>query len=79
MCMIVIQNWANLRGTLIERNPPPRGGFSFTVFPHQEPCVIGPPSKDLSNVSSRGSSYTWLSMREHSKSETLPGGGGDGR
>ena len=24
---------------LIERNPPPRGGFLFTRFPHQEPCV----------------------------------------
>jgi len=27
---------------LIERNPPPRGGFLFTMFPHQEPCVRGP-------------------------------------
>jgi len=24
---------------LIERNPPPREGFLFTVFPDQEPCV----------------------------------------
>ena len=25
--------------TLIERTPPPRGGFRFTMFPDQEPCV----------------------------------------
>jgi len=25
--------------TFIERNPPPGGGFLFTMFPHQEPCV----------------------------------------
>ena len=25
--------------TLIERTPPPRGGFLFTMFPDQEPCV----------------------------------------
>jgi len=36
--------------TLIERNPPPRGGFLFTMFPHQEPWVRGPPSKDLYQV-----------------------------
>ena len=36
--------------TSIERNPPPRGGFLFTIFPHQEPCVRGPPSKDFFNV-----------------------------
>jgi len=27
----------------IERNPPPRGGFLFTMFSHEEPCVKGPP------------------------------------
>jgi len=26
--------------TLIERTPPPRGGFRFTMFSHQEPCLI---------------------------------------
>jgi len=26
-------------GKLIERNPPPRGGFLSTMFPDQEPCV----------------------------------------
>jgi len=31
---------------LIQRNPPPRGGFLFTMFPHQEPCVREPPSKN---------------------------------
>ena len=25
--------------TLIKRTPPPRGGFLFTMFPDQEPCV----------------------------------------
>jgi len=30
---------------LIERNPPPRGGFLFAIFPHQEPCVRGPPRR----------------------------------
>jgi len=29
--------------TLIERTPPPRGGVLFTMFPHQELCVTGPP------------------------------------
>ena len=27
---------------LIERNPPPRGGFLFTMFPDLEPCVDPP-------------------------------------
>ena len=52
---------------LIERNPPPGGGFLFTMFPHQEPCVRGPPSKDLYQVLRGGSSYTRFLMREHSK------------
>jgi len=25
--------------TLVERTPPPRGGFLFTMIPDQEPCV----------------------------------------
>jgi len=29
--------------TLIERTPPHKGGFLFTMFRHQEPCVRGPP------------------------------------
>jgi len=38
------------------KEPPPRGkvlnlpGFLFTMFPHQEPCVRGPPSKDFYQV-----------------------------
>ena len=51
---------------LIERNPPPRGGFLFTMFPHQEPCVRGPPSKDLYQVLRGGFSYTRFLLREHS-------------
>ena len=53
--------------TLVERNPPPWGGFPFTMFPHQEPCVRGPPSKDVYQVLRGGSSYTQFLMREHSK------------
>jgi len=44
--------------TLIERTPPPRGGFLFTVFPYQEPCVRGPPSKNLVQILRGGGSYT---------------------
>ena len=53
--------------TLIKRTPPSRGGFLFTMFPHQEPCVRGPPSKDLYQVLRGGSSYTRFLMREHSR------------
>ena len=61
--------------TLIERNPPPRGGFVFTMFPDQEPCGRGPPSKNLVQIFRGGSSYTRLLIREHSKHKTPPGGG----
>ena len=52
---------------LIERNPHPWGGFLFNMFPHQEPCVRRPPSKNLYQVFRGGSSYTRFLMREHSK------------
>ena len=52
---------------VIERIPPPRGGFLFTMFPHQEPCVRGPPSKNPVQILRGGSSYTRFLMREHSK------------
>jgi len=52
---------------LIERNPRPRGGFLFTIFPHQEPCVRGTPPKDLYQVLRGGTSYTRFLMRGHSK------------
>jgi len=46
----------------------PLGVFLFTMFPHQEPCVIGPPSKDLYQVLRGGSSsYTRFLITEHSK------------
>jgi len=61
---------------LIERNRPPRGGFLLTMFPRQEPCVRRPPSKDLYQVLRGVSSYTQYLMREYSKHETPPGGGG---
>ena len=32
------------------KKPPPRGGFLSTMFPHQEPCVRGPPSKNLVQI-----------------------------
>jgi len=62
--------WCNL----IERNLPPGGGFLFTTFPHQEPWVRGPPSKNLYQVFRGRSSYSRFLMREHSKYETPPGG-----
>jgi len=37
------------------------------MFPHQEPCVRGPPSKDLYQVLRGESSYTRLLMKEPSK------------
>ena len=40
----------SIQHNLIERNPPPRGGFLCIMFPHQEPYVRGPPSKDLYQV-----------------------------
>jgi len=52
--------------TLIERTPPPRGGFLFTMLPHQEPCVRGPSSKNLYQVlCTRGGGFlsinvTWI-------------------
>jgi len=61
---------------LIERTPPPGGRFLFTMFPHQEPRVRGPPSKHLEapqilrggfEVLRGGSSYSRFLMREHSK------------
>jgi len=61
---------------LIERNPPSRGVFLFTMFPHQEPCVRGPPLKDLYQVLRGGSSYSRFLMREHNTQENPPGGGG---
>jgi len=38
--------WLMSTYILIERTPPPRGGFLFTMLPHQEPWVRGPPSKN---------------------------------
>ena len=58
-----LKKWRNFD----RKNPPPRGGFLFTMFPHQEPCVRGPPSKDLYQVLRGGSSYTRFLMMEHSK------------
>ena len=52
---------------LIERTPPPGGGFLFTMFPHQKPWVRGPPSKHLVQILRGRSSYSRFLMREHSK------------
>jgi len=35
----------DLSPKLIEKDPPPGGGFLFTMFPHQEPWVRGPPRR----------------------------------
>jgi len=35
---------------LNRKPPPPRGGFLFTMFPHQEPWVRGPFSKNLYQI-----------------------------
>jgi len=65
-------NWFNIKliftflvpSKLIERKPPPRReGFLFTMFPHQEPWVRGPPnsflpSKHLVQILRGGSSYS---------------------
>jgi len=61
-----------MTGKLIERKPP-RG---FTMFPDQEPGGRGPPSKNLYQVLRGGSSSSGFLIREHSKRETFPGGGG---
>jgi len=52
---------------LIERNPPPRGGFLFTMFPNQEPGGRGPFSKNLYQVLGGGSPSSGFLIREHSK------------
>jgi len=57
---------ASIICTLIERNPPPRGGFMFTI-PNQEPWVRGPPWKNLVQIRGGKSAYTRFFMREHSK------------
>ena len=57
----------------LERTPPPRGGLLLTMFPHQEPCVRGPPSKHLVQILRGGSSYSRFLMREHSKWQVLSG------
>ena len=67
---VIYRRWLKL----IQRNPPPGGGFLFTMFPDQEPCVRGPPSEDLYQVLRGGSSYTRFLIREHNRKP--PGGGG---
>jgi len=51
---------------LIERNPPPRRGFLFTVLPDQEPGGRGPPSKNLYKMIRVGSSSSGFLIRGHS-------------
>jgi len=53
--------------TLIERNPTPRGGSRFTMFPDQEPEGGGPPSKNLFHVLRGGSCSSGFLIREHSQ------------
>ena len=52
------------------KEPPPPRGVSYLLchkFPHPEPCLRGPPSKDLYQVLRGGFSYTRFLMWEHSK------------
>jgi len=55
----------------IDRKKPPPGGFPIYYIPSSEPCVRGPPSKDLYQVLRGGSSYTRFWIREHSIRSTL--------
>jgi len=57
------------------KKPPPPGGFPSYYVPSPEPCISGPPSKNLVQILRGGSSYTRFLMREHSTQETPPGGG----
>jgi len=52
---------------LIERTPPPRGVFLFTLSPDQEPGGRGPSSKHLVQILRRGSSSFGFLIREQSK------------
>jgi len=49
-CIMIVKTLNLKFYTLIERNPSSKGGFLCTVFPHQEPCVRGPPSKNLVQI-----------------------------
>jgi len=59
-CSAKVAVWSN-------ETPPLRGGFLFTMFPHQNPWVRGSPSKNLYKVLRDGSSYSRFLMKEHSK------------
>jgi len=80
MFCLLCPRWRNEVQFDRKKPQPPREGFLFTMFPHQEAWVRGPFSKNLvqffrgGSSYSRGSSYTRFLMREHSKWETPPGG-----
>jgi len=57
---------------LIERNPPPRGGFFVGWFPNQEPWRRGPP---LKNNPQTGSFFSGFWVWKPPNKERLPGGG----
>jgi len=50
---------------VIERTPPTRGGFPFTMFPHQVPWVRGLPAKHLVQFFRGGSSYSRFLILTH--------------
>jgi len=60
---------------LIERTPPPRGSFLFTVFPHHEPGGRGPPFKHLVQIL-RGGPLPLGSWRGNIANRKQPRGGG---
>ena len=51
----LLRSWHSTWLQLDRKNPPPpRGGFLFTMFPHQEPWVRGLPSQKIVPGASRG-------------------------
>ena len=61
--------------TLIERNLPPRGGFLFTMFPDQEPCVRDFTTRCDGRILSSNLLHTALDQGT-TQQRNLPGGGG---
>jgi len=60
---------------LIERNPPPWGGFLLTMFPDQEPCVRDFTTRCDGRISSWNLLHTALDQGT-TQQRNPPGGGG---
>jgi len=61
---------------LIERNPPPRGGFLFTMFPDQEPCARDFTTRCDRRISSWNVLHTALDQVITQQRNPPRGGGG---